>query len=221
MCLFRMEIERKLMNLEKILKLTQNIRLIGASKYVDAKTIEHFYKLGIKEFGENRIQALKAKKEELDKENLDIKWHFIGNLQSNKINLLIRQKPHLWQSCNGIEMAKLVNKKLDYTLDTLLEINIAKEDSKQGIEPNKALEEYLQIQEECSHLNLCGIMCMGSHSDDKKQIAKDFEQAYKIYENLKKHKATICSMGMSNDFELAIKCGSNMVRLGSILFKSP
>lgn len=207
------------MDLENILKLTQNIRLVGASKYVDATSIKNFHKLGIKEFGENRIQALKTKKEELDKENLNIKWHFIGNLQSNKINLLIRQKPHLWQSCNGIKIAKLVDKKLDYTLDTLLEINIAKEDSKQGIQPDKALEEYLQIQEECPRLNLCGIMCMASHSDDKKQIAKDFEQAYKIYENLKKYKATICSMGMSNDFEIAIKCGSNMVRLGSILFK--
>lgn len=208
------------MTIEQILEKTKNIHLVAASKYVDANIIEQFSVLGISDFGENQVQALTQKKEILDKKNLKIKWHFIGTLQSNKINLLIKQKPILWHSCNGIKIAKAMDKRLDYKLDTLLEINSANEISKSGLNPNKAIEEYLQIKEECQNLNLCGVMSIGSHSENKKEIIKSFENTFKIYENLQKYGAKICSMGMSNDFELAIKCGSNMVRLGSILFKN-
>ncbi|EGK8023170.1 YggS family pyridoxal phosphate-dependent enzyme [Campylobacter lari] len=205
------------MNLESIFEKTikQNVRLVAASKYVQDEQIRELFKQGVVEFGENQVQALALKKEKL--QDLEIKWHFIGNLQSNKINLLIKQNPLLWQSCNGLKSAKAVDKRLDYKLDTLLEINTANESSKSGIEQNKSIEEYLQIQEECKNLNLVGIMCIGSMDEEK--VQESFEQTFKIYENLQKHGAKICSMGMSGDFELAIKCGSNMVRLGSILFK--
>ncbi|MBT0820710.1 YggS family pyridoxal phosphate-dependent enzyme [Campylobacter lari] len=205
------------MNLESIFEKTikQNVRLVAASKYVQDEQIRELFKQGVVEFGENQVQALALKKEKL--QDLEIKWHFIGNLQSNKINLLIKQNPLLWQSCNGLKSAKAVDKRLDYKLDTLLEINTANESSKSGIEQNKAIEEYLQIQEECKNLNLVGIMCIGSMDEEK--VQESFEQTFKIYENLQKRGAKICSMGMSGDFELAIKCGSNMVRLGSILFK--
>ncbi|EPE3793196.1 YggS family pyridoxal phosphate-dependent enzyme [Campylobacter lari] len=205
------------MNLESIFEKTikQNVRLIAASKYVQDEQIRELFKQGVIEFGENQVQALALKKEKL--QDLKIKWHFIGNLQSNKINLLIKQNLLLWQSCNGLKIAKAVDKRLDYKLDALLEINTANESSKSGIEQNKAIEEYLQIQEECKNLNLVGIMCIGSMDEEK--VQESFEQTFKIYENLQKHGAKICSMGMSGDFELAIKCGSNMVRLGSILFK--
>ncbi|EJC3235953.1 YggS family pyridoxal phosphate-dependent enzyme [Campylobacter jejuni] len=208
------------MTLEQILEKTKNVRLVAASKYVDASIIEKLFDQGIVEFGENQVQALAQKKENLDEKKLDIKWHFIGTLQSNKINLLIKQKPILWHSCNGIKIAKVMDKRLDYKLNTLLEINSANENSKSGLDPNQAVEEYLQIQEECSNLNLCGVMSIGSHSQDKENIIKSFETTFKIYEILQKHGAKICSMGMSNDFEIAIKCGSNLVRLGSILFKN-
>ncbi|TKX30541.1 YggS family pyridoxal phosphate-dependent enzyme [Campylobacter aviculae] len=207
-------------NLEQILEKTKNIHLVAASKYVNSDTIKKFFYLGITDFGENQVQALAQKKEILDDQKLDIKWHFIGTLQSNKINLLIKQNPILWHSCNGLKIAEAVNKRLDYKLDTLLEINSANEESKSGIDLNKAIEEYLQIQEKCPNLNLCGVMSIGSHSQDQDQIKKSFEKTFKIYEALQKYGARICSMGMSNDFELAIQCGSNMVRLGSILFKN-
>ncbi len=90
------------MTLEQILEKTKNIRLVAASKYVDANIIEKLFTQGITEFGENQVQALVQKKEILDKKDLNIKWHFIGTLQSNKINLLIKQKPILWHSCNGL-----------------------------------------------------------------------------------------------------------------------
>ncbi len=81
------------MTLEQILEKTKNVRLVAASKYVDASIIEKLFDQGIVEFGENQVQALAQKKENLDEKKLDIKWHFIGTLQSNKINLLIKQKP--------------------------------------------------------------------------------------------------------------------------------
>ncbi|TEY01575.1 YggS family pyridoxal phosphate-dependent enzyme [Campylobacter sp. US33a] len=208
------------MHLEQILEKTKNIRIVAASKYVNADKIKELNAKGLMEFGENQVQALTQKKEILDQENLNIKWHFIGTLQSNKINLLIKQRPILWQSCNGLKIALAMDKRLDYKLDTLLEINAANEESKSGIDVSRAINEYLQIQNSCKNLNLCGIMSIGSHSDDEKEIIKSFEKTYQIYEKLQKHGAKICSMGMSSDFELAIKCGSNMVRLGSILFKN-
>lgn len=206
------------MKLDEIFKKTigKNVRLVAASKYVDDVMIEELFKSGVFEFGENQVQALALKREKLS-HIAGIKWHFIGNLQSNKINLLIKQKPCLWQSCNGLKIAKAMDKRLDFRLDTLLEINCANESSKNGIETNKAIEEYLQIKEECKNLNLIGIMSIGAI--DENYLRQSFEQSYNIFEKLTPHGAKICSMGMSGDFELAIECGSNMVRLGSILFK--
>ena len=214
------------MNLEEILEKTKNISLVVASKYARAEDIAKLARLGLSEFGENQVQALAQKRQILNEdhalngENLKLNWHFIGTLQSNKINLLIKQRPILWQSCNSLKLALGLNQRLDYTLPTLLEINAANETSKSGLAKSEAIDTYLQIQESCDKIKLCGIMSIGAHSDDEREIARSFEQSYAIYEALKTYGASICSMGMSKDFELAIKCGSNMVRLGSILFEA-
>ena len=194
----------------------ENVRLIAVSKNVDVDAVENLYSQGQIEFGENRVQEMKRKCEILS--DLPLKWHFIGSLQSNKINHLLSLRPTLWQSCNSFELATAVNKRLNFTLDTLLEINSADESSKSGIEISRAVDEYLKIKESCKNLNLCGVMSIGAHSDDEREIQKSFEITYKIFENLQPHGAKICSMGMSDDYELAIKCGSNMVRLGRILY---
>ena len=196
--------------------LEKGIRLVVASKYANIDQIQHLYNQGLLEYGENKIQDLNSKQNAL--KHLNIKWHFIGNLQKNKINLLIKQRPILWQSCNSLELAKEVDKRLDYVLPTLLEVNFAGEKSKNGIDKDLAFDSFLQIQKECSNINLCGIMSIGSHSNDNKKIIKSFEECYKLFDKLKNHGAKICSMGMSDDYELAIKCGSNMIRLGRILF---
>ncbi|MBP3208239.1 MAG: YggS family pyridoxal phosphate-dependent enzyme [Campylobacter sp.] len=215
------------MNLEQILERIQNarisagiwenVRLIAVSKNVDVDAVENLYSQGQIEFGENRVQEMKRKCEILS--DLPLKWHFIGSLQSNKINHLLSLRPALWQSCNSLELAVAVDKRLNYTLDTLLEINSADESSKSGIEISRAVDEFLKIKENCKNLNLCGVMSIGAHSDDLGEIQKSFETTYKIFENLRPHGAKICSMGMSDDYELAIKCGSNMVRLGRILYR--
>lgn len=209
------------MTLADFLELSKRVKIVVASKYVGFDTILKLYQMGFEDFGENQVQALVLKKQEAFNLNINsINWHFIGTLQKNKINLLLKQKPILWQSCNSYELASAVNQRLDYTLSTLLEINTANESSKSGLSPEAAVDEYLKIKENCTNLRLCGVMSIGAHSDDEKLIIQSFEKTFKIYESLQKYGANICSMGMSSDFELALKCGSNMLRLGSILFKA-
>ncbi len=196
------------------------IKIVAVSKYVTDREIKRLYSIGQRAFGENKVQDLKEKSKEL--EDLPIEWHFIGRLQKNKINHLIDLSPSLIQSCDSLELALEIDKRAsakNTNLDILLQINSAKEDTKAGVVPESAKDIYLQIQQECKNLNLKGVMSIGAHSDDQKEIIKSFETTYNIFEDLKSNGANICSMGMSGDFELAIKCGSNMLRLGSILFK--
>ncbi|WP_086244641.1 YggS family pyridoxal phosphate-dependent enzyme [Campylobacter devanensis] len=206
------------MSLDTILnQINGKARLIAVSKNVTQNEVISLYNQGLREFGENRVQELKRKSEILS--NLDIKWHFIGRLQSNKINQLISLHPSLWQSCDGIEIALEVNKRLNYKLDTLLQINSAKEESKQGVDPSDAIEIYKDIQNRCENLNLIGVMSIGANSEDENEIKRSFEITKNIFDKLKPQGALICSMGMSGDFNLAIECGSNMVRLGTILYR--
>lgn len=195
----------------------RKVELVAVSKYVGSKEIKELFNKGQMSFGENRVQDLIKKSDELKELNLN--WHFIGTLQTNKINALLKIRPTLWQSCNSLKLAQAVDKRLDYKLDTLLEINVADEDSKTGLDLALAIESYSAIKESCKNLNLKGIMCIGAHSDDELEVAKSFEKAYLIYERLQNQSAEICSMGMSSDYKIAIKCGSNMIRVGSLLFK--
>lgn len=193
------------------------VKIVAVSKYSDSEDIEDLYNIGQRAFGENKVQDLREKSTELEK--LPIEWHFIGNLQKNKINNLLDINPFLFHALDSIELAHELQKKLEaknMTLDALLQINSAKEDTKHGVMPETACGMYEQIQKECPNINLKGVMSIGAHSEDKALIKQSFLTTYEIYKQCKG--ATICSMGMSGDFELAIECGSNMVRLGSIMF---
>jgi len=193
------------------------VKIVAISKYSTSDDITKLYNIGQRAFGENKVQDLKAKASELDE--LPLEWHFVGNLQKNKINNLLDINPTLFHALDSLELAYELQKKLeakDMTLDALLQINSAKEKSKHGVMPEIASEVYSQIQENCPNIHLKGVMSIGAHSDNREIIKKSFETTYDIYKSL--NGATICSMGMSGDFELAIECGSNMVRLGSIMF---
>ena len=193
------------------------VKTVAVSKYSTSEEIIKLYNIGHRAFGENKVQDLKTKSIEL--QELPLEWHFIGNLQKNKINNLLDIDPTLFHALDSIGLALELQKKLkakDMILDTLLQINSAKEDSKYGFMPEVAIESYNKIAKECPNINLKGVMSIGAHSDDKEVIKNSFDTTYKIYKQL--DGATICSMGMSGDFELAIECGSNMVRLGSIMF---
>lgn len=202
--------------LDTILKnIPKQVTLVAVSKNFSNEETLTLYKQGQKIFGENKVQEL-ANKNDFFKAD-DINWHFIGRLQSNKINSLLKLPIKLWQSCNSFELAYEVNKRSDRKIDALLQINSANENSKQGIHPDLAIEEFCKIKEHCKNINLIGVMSIGAMSDDKKEIQKSFKLTYKIFEELKNNGANICSMGMSNDYQLAIDCGSTMIRLGSIL----
>ncbi|MGA9046598.1 YggS family pyridoxal phosphate-dependent enzyme [Sulfuricurvum sp.] len=193
------------------------VKIVAASKYVDAEAIAALYAIGQRAFGENKVQDLIAKSEAL--KDLPIEWHFIGTLQKNKINHLLSVRPHLLHSIDSVELAHALNERLErenMTLRALIQINSAYEESKSGFLPEEINEKYAQIHEECPRLHLQGVMSIGAHVDDPTIVRKSFETTRRIFETLPN--ATVCSMGMSGDFELAIESGSNLIRLGSILF---
>lgn len=196
------------------------VKLIGVSKYSSAEDVEKLYEAGQRAYGENKVQDLRDKKLALDEHPLE--WHFIGSLQKNKINNLIDAKPTLMHSLDSIELANELNKKLEVkntTMKCLLQVNAAGEESKSGVNPLEAVSIYKTIIDTCPNIKLLGIMSIGAHSEDRKVIKKSFKDTKAIFDELSPLGAKYCSMGMSSDFELAIECGSNMIRVGSALFK--
>ncbi len=195
------------------------VKLVTVGKYSKVENIETLYHLGQRAFGENQVQQLEKRKEILV--NLPLEWHFLGNLQKNKINKLIELRPSLMQSLNSIELALELNKKLDIKekkLNCLMQINSSNNNNQSGINPEMAKDLYQEIIESCPNINLKGVMSIGANGVDDIEIKDSFETTYKIYESLEQDGANICSMGMSGDYKLAIKCGSNLIRVGSALF---
>jgi hypothetical protein len=195
------------------------VQIVAVTKYTnDPEVLKKLFEEGQRAFGENRVQDMEGKVKALN--DLPIEWHFIGNLQKNKINKLLKLNPFMIQSINSFELAEAINKRTDKPVRCLLEINSSKEPTKHGLEPELAVDTYLKIKEELPNINLQGVMTIGAHSDDENEIRKSFQLTYKIFEKLKPYGAKICSMGMSNDFEIAIEEGSNMIRVGRILLES-
>ena len=196
------------------------VKIIGISKYSTSTDVKTLYEAGQRAFGENKVQDLKQKMEELDE--LPIEWHFVGTLQKNKINNLIDLNPTLIQSLDSLDLALELNKKLEAKnkkLSALLQINSAYEETKSGVMPEVAVEVYKQIIELCPNIILKGVMSIGAHVEDEKIIKESFKTTKRVFDELVPFGAKYCSMGMSSDFELAIACGSNMIRVGSTLFK--
>ncbi len=196
------------------------VKIIGISKYSTSADVKMLYEAGQRAFGENKVQDLKQKSQEL--EELPLEWHFVGRLQSNKINNLIDLNPTLVQSLDSLKLAQELQKKLlakNKTLSCLLQINSAYEESKTGVMPEVAIQTYKTIQSSCPNIKLKGVMSIGAHVEDEALIKKSFQTTKTIFDQLQPLGALYCSMGMSGDFELAISCGSNMIRVGSILFK--
>ncbi len=196
------------------------VKLVTVGKYTDIENIETLYSLGQRAFGENQVQQLESRVARL--ESLPLEWHFIGTLQKNKINKLIDIKPSLMQSIDSLELAIVLDKKLsvkDTTMNCLLQLNSANEETKSGVAVDEAIDTYQEIIERCPNINLKGLMSIGANTDDVSVVKDSFETTHKIYESLQKDGATICSMGMSGDYKLAIACGSNLVRVGSALFR--
>ena len=193
------------------------VQIVAVTKYSDdINVLKRLYEDGQRAFGENRVQDMEKKVNSID---LPIEWHFIGNLQKNKINKLLRLDPFMIQSINSYELAEAINKRANKPIRCLLEINSAKEETKHGLDPELAIDTYLKIKENLKNIDLQGVMTIGALSEDKEEIRKSFRLIYNIFEKLKPYEAKICSMGMSLDFEIAMEEGSNMIRVGSLLIK--
>ena len=154
----------------------QIVRIVAVSKTQNADAIRELYEAGQRAFGENRVQDLCDKDAAL--EALPIEWHFIGTLQTNKINALLTLRPSLLHSLHSQQLAHALQKRLEkqgQNLRALLQINAAREDSKHGVAPESASETYHAIRETCPNITLCGLMTIGAHTDEQRKIQQSFE----------------------------------------------
>lgn len=215
-----MSIEQNLNNI--ISKLPEHVTLIAVSKTKSVSEIMEAYNAGQRLFGENKIQEMAEKFDQLPK---DIDWHMIGHVQRNKVKYMAE----FVDLIHGVDSLKLLKeidkqaKKYDRTINCLLQIKIAEEESKFGMSEEAAKK--LILSEEFYALNnvsVIGVMGMATYTDEKVQIEHEFKRLKTIFEKLKtfNNSLNIISMGMSGDFQLAIECGSTMIRVGSSIFGS-
>jgi PLP dependent protein len=196
---------------------TTNTKLIAVSKLKPACDIEQLYALGHRDFGENYVQELVDKQAQLP---TDINWHFIGHLQSNKVKY-IAAFVHLIQGVDSIKLLAEINKqaaKNNRIINVLLQVHIATEDTKFGFDEKEIMD--IEV-ENYTNVNIIGLMGMASFTENTNQVQQEFESLKTLFDKIKTEKNVplhTISMGMSNDYELAITCGSNMIRVGSLLF---
>ena len=196
----------------------QNVTLVAVSKTKPNEDIMALYELGQRDFGENYVQELVAKQQALP---ADIRWHFIGHLQSNKVKM-IAPFVHLIHGVDSNKLLLEINKqgaKLNRNIGCLLQVYIAKEDSKFGLDESEILE-IASIQSTLHSVSIRGMMGMASFTNDTEQVRREFSNMYAISKTFPFATDPIISMGMSNDYSIAIEEGSNMVRIGSLLFGS-
>ena len=204
--------------------LPKGVTLIAVSKYHPAEAVQAAYDAGQRDFGESKAQDLTAKHDALPQ---DINWHFIGHLQTNKVKY-IAPFVHLIHSIDSYKLLCEVNRqgaKAGRRIPCLLQIHIAQEETKFGLTPQECRELLAQGEwRTLENIELRGIMCMASNTDDQEQIAGEFSQAQQLFNEIKEHyfadneRFSIISAGMSDDFPIAIAHGSTHIRLGSSIF---
>ncbi len=195
---------------------SQGVTLVAVSKIKSKEDILSLYNLGQRDFGENYVQELVDKEAALPK---DIRWHFIGHLQSNKVKY-IAPFVHLIQGVDSFKLLKEINKqaaKCNRIIECLLQVHIAQEETKFGMNETE-LEEVRENIAEFNHVKIRGLMGMASFSDDKEKIKNELGSLKKIFNRPWSAEWSVLSMGMSGDYQMAIQEGSTMVRVGSLLF---
>lgn len=191
--------------------------IVAATKYVDSNTMRQLYNLGLTNFGENRDEAFLKKYDEL--KDLNITWHFIGNLQSRKVRGVINKIDYL-HSLNRLSLAKEIQKEAKKTIKCFIEVNISKEESKQGILVEE-LDDFLNDIKDYDKIEVVGLMTMAPNTKDLNIINNTFKGLKELKDKLVKRIPTCIhlSMGMSNDYMLALKNEADYIRIGSVLFK--
>ncbi|MEQ8623320.1 MAG: YggS family pyridoxal phosphate-dependent enzyme [Vicingaceae bacterium] len=205
-------------------ELGEGVELVAVSKTKPASDIQEAYDAGQRIFGENKAREMEGKAEELPK---DIEWHMIGHMQSNKVKY-IAPFVSLIHSVDKLSLLKEVNKRArqnERTIKVLLQLHIAKEESKFGLDETE-LEELLtsEAYKNYENIEVVGLMGMATFTDNEAQVKKEFTYLKGVFDQVKAdHFSTqasfsVLSMGMSGDYKIAIKEGSNMVRIGSMIF---
>lgn len=198
--------------------LPSHVTLVAVSKTKSLEDISQAYEAGQRVFGENKIQEMASKWEELPK---DIAWHMIGHVQRNKVKYMA----HFVDLIHGVDSIKLLKEiqkqaiKHDRTIRCLIQIRIAEEETKFGL-PEEELEGLIQAAEDLPNVQIVGLMGMATFTDNQDQITFEFNKLKDLFDNVKNSSSNIntLSMGMSGDYSIAIECGSNMIRVGSKIF---
>src|SRR6187402_1546043 len=203
--------------------LPEHVTLVAVSKTKPVSDLMQAYEAGQRIFGENKIQEMADKWEQMPK---DIEWHMIGHVQTNKVKYMA-PFVSLIHGVDSLKLLQEINKqalKNNRVIDCLLQIYIAEEESKFGLDENE-LNELLSSPEfkEMKNIRILGLMGMATFTDDQNQIKKEFTHLKSIFDSIKTQETSNCqlntiSMGMSGDYQLAIECGSTMVRIGSSIF---
>ena len=195
-----------------------HVTLVAVSKFQPVEALQTIYNAGQRAFGENRVQEMVEKKPQLPD---DIQWHCIGTLQTNKVKY-IAPFVSLIHSIDSLKLLTEVDKqakKNNRTIECLLEMFIAQEESKHGLTEQEA-EDILANASALTGVKIVGLMGMASNTDNKEQVRAEFKSLASFYFRLDKlYKLSYLSMGMSGDYKIAIEEGSNMVRVGSSIFK--
>jgi len=205
---------------------SHHVTLVAVSKTKSVQEIKELYDLGQKDFGENYVQELVEKQSQLPK---DLRWHFIGHLQTNKVKQ-IASFIHLVQSVDSVKLLQEVNKqakKINRVIDCLLQVHIAQEETKFGLDENE-LETLMNTNaselRELENIRIVGLMGMASFTDNLDKVRSEFRYLKTLFDKLTakltthNSQLTTLSMGMSSDYFVAIEEGSNMVRIGSLIF---
>ena len=204
-------------NLNTILKsIPKEVTLVAVSKTRQNSAIIEAYQIGQRIFGENKVQELVQKFEELPK---DINWHMIGHLQTNKVKY-IAPFVSLIHGVDSIKLLKEINKRAkqnNRVIDCLLQVHIATESTKFGFDIPK-VNEAIDSANEYQNIRIVGLMGMATFTDNKQQVIQEFSSLKTVFDTVKNEHITTLSMGMSGDYQLAIEQGSSMVRVGSAIF---
>lgn len=206
-------------NYRKIILELNKIALVAVSKTKPVSDIKELYDLGQRDFGENYVQELTEKQPQLP---ADIRWHYIGHLQSNKVKY-IASFVHLVHGVDSFKLLKEINKqaeKANRIVNCLLQVHIAQEETKFGLD-EKELEEVMNgvAKESMPHIKVIGLMGMASFTDDMNKVRNEFRYLKGLFTKYSAHSSfTTLSMGMSSDYKAAIEEGTTMVRIGSLLF---
>lgn len=199
----------------------EDILLLGVTKTIDTKRIREMMDCGVKYLGENKVQEITEKYDEIGN---DAKWHLIGHLQTNKVKYII-DKVELIHSVDSLKLAEEINKRaqrINITMDILIEINIAGEKSKHGIDANDALKLCEQTAP-LSNVRVRGLMCVAPFVENPHENRDYFARMRKLFidirdKNIDNVYMDYLSMGMTNDYEVAVEEGANIVRIGTAIF---